>query len=204
MDGIQDWTLSLDREYITLPSRKLLLCTVPKAANRTIKAMAESVNARPRAEAMISRQEALRTCEDPAWWSIGFVRNPWERLVSCFFDKLVETHYDGFARQFGWRRGEVSFEEFIEGVVRIPHDEADKHVRAQHCFHQGIAKETIRIEQLVKVWPVIATRFRLPALRHENRSRSRPGDYRLMYSAGLVAKVADHYRDDIALYGYQF
>jgi len=193
----------LERDFITLPSRRLLLCTVPKAANISFKILAEAVNAQPRCMNMISRDAALRLSQDPSWWALGIVRNPWDRLVSCWHDKLVETDYPQFAR-FGWERGRVSFEAFVRDLVRIPYSEADKHFRAQHAFHHGIANQVIRLEDLEQTWPALAKKFGLPPLQHRNRTKGRPHDYRSLYSADLARQVALCYRVDIQLYGYRF
>ena len=68
----------------------------------------------------------------------GFVRNPWDRLVSCYLDKVVGPRPDRFCSfrnkypHVGFNR--MSFSDFVKFVCRVPEDLSEPHFRSQSFF----------------------------------------------------------------------
>jgi len=125
-------------------------------------------------------------------FKFAFIRNPINRLYSCWKDKICErldltrpaaTGEDTgklapqFARYTGLYRN-MPFEEFAAYVCLIPDAHADDHFISQYAYitsEEGqIIPSCARFEDLHTVWPHIASRIGLRTdLDHYQRSSSR-------------------------------
>jgi hypothetical protein len=156
------------------------------------------------------------------WYRFGFVRNPWDRLVSCYLNKILPdpgmampTFADGIPitfRRYGTFRAGMSFPDFAQAVARIPDEDADDHFRSQHAFfaHRGRAltiDEIARFEDAPAAFDQVLARLGLTvaALPQEKRSRGRRpyvdyyGDDR-----ALIDLVGARYATDVERFGYTF
>jgi Sulfotransferase family len=81
----------------------------------------------------------------PDYFKFCSVRNPWDRLLSCWLSKIKTEDWDdgknwrkGVENNF-WRYGdlfwtEMPFTDFINSVVSIQDNDSDAHFRSQHTF----------------------------------------------------------------------
>ncbi len=159
--------------------------------------------------------------EYPDYLKFTFVRNPWDRIVSCYSDKILfenVTNYkykNGVFRRYASKyknlfyRG-MPFEEFVRVVSGIPDEKADRHFRSQRCFltdeNDNILVDFIgRFESLSKHLAVLCGKTRLEnmPLLHENKSK-REKDYRSLYTEETKRLIEERYKDDIELFDYRF
>lgn len=149
------------------------------------------------------------------YFKFSFVRNPFDRLVSCYYSKINphvvgidQEPYDGVELRPG-----MSFEEFAEAVCMIPDEKANVHFRSQHRFlyDQGAEGTPFvdflgRFENMEEDFGRVAERIGVElSLPHSNRSkRRRQQDYRGFYNPELARKVGERYRKDCELFGYSF
>ena len=138
-----------------------------------------------------------------SYFKFGFVRNPWERLVSFYhFHKSrltlpsVRRSRPDLASRFD---NVNSFEEWLlNGIVAQP-------CAFFLCDTDGeqIVDFVGRFESLDEDFSRVCThlgiRAELPHLK-----RSDHGDYRQYYSRRLANRVAEHFKADIDRFGYTF
>ena len=158
----------------------------------------------------------------PGLYAFAFVRNPWDRLVSCYRDK-IRGEVDGFTR-FTVRPGvadclagfegffaNMSFEEFVSAVASIPDSDADEHFRSQSTFlmtaEGNIGVDFVgRYETLEDDFKRVCGRVgllssvRLPRLQAA-RHATNYVDY---YTVRTKNVVADRFGQDIEAFAYRF
>jgi hypothetical protein len=157
----------------------------------------------------------------PGLITFAFVRNPWDRLVSCYRDKVrgEAEDFTGFAASgvahclagFDVFTADMSFEDFVHAVAAIPDDAADDHFRSQHTYLTNSSGEVAvdfvgRFENLdsdlSKVAGLTGLPLDLPLPRLQ--AVGRPRRYADFYTAATRNAVARRYARDIELFSYRF
>lgn len=157
----------------------------------------------------------------PGLFTFAFVRNPWDRLVSCYRDK-IRGEVDGYtsftmrpaaanclARFDAFVPG-MSFAAFVAAVASISDEDADGHFRSQHTFvtdEEGkIGVDFLgRFEQLAEDFRFIQERIGLPrnALPRLQKAR-RAARYADFYNKETRQIAGERFRQDIEMFGYEF
>ncbi|MAG56340.1 MAG: hypothetical protein CMJ83_08630 [Planctomycetes bacterium] len=152
------------------------------------------------------QKDALRGYE--GHWKFSFVRNPWDRLVSCHASKIEGSFHHGFERFRALAPG-MPFDAFARAIVDIPDSVTDPHLRSQYCFITDADGELLvdfvgRFERLAEDFRQVCDRIGAGdvALPHEKKTRRR--DYRGYYSPELIEIVGERYAADIDRFGYAF
>lgn len=160
--------------------------------------------------------------EYPGWQRFGFIRNPWDRLVSCYLSKILpdaNTPMPGFVdgiqanwHDFGVFRAGMPFPEFARAVCEIPDEAADAHFMSQHRFFQREGKQVEdlvlhRFEDAETTFPAVLQSLGLPAdsIPHDKKTVGRK-PYTDYYEGDdeLVAQVAARYAQDLEQFDYTF
>ena len=138
------------------------------------------------------------------YFKFAFVRNPWERFVSAWHDKIIDRNHFGLSPE---RHAELkAFPRFVEFAGSLDLKRCDVHLRLQS---ELIDLNTIdflgRMETFGGDLQTVFKKLSIPApsVPKENSS-SRSGDYRSHYTDELAARVAELYRKDIAIFNYVF
>lgn len=153
------------------------------------------------------------------YFSFCFVRNPWDRLVSCYSDKIhPDPAYgdrkfrDGVFRpfhKFGRFTAGMSFDDFVRAVAAIPDEQADVHFRSQCCFvcdRDGLLLPGFvgRFERLAEDFAHVSGQLRLPEMDLPFLKRSRRRSPTAFYDPVSAEIVRRRYARDIALFHYEF
>lgn len=150
------------------------------------------------------------------YFKFAFVRNPFDRLVSCYKDKILnkdKMEIGYFQKSYKYYdqyplKENMSFEEFVDVVTMIPDHLADRHFKRQCCFICPPGEKLVfdfigRFENLVNDWRYIAERFDFdPVLPYTNTSNPKKGS-KDFYTPALLEKVYSYYKEDVLLFGYQ-
>ena len=154
----------------------------------------------------------------PEHFAFAFVRDPWDRLVSCYRDK-IRGEVGGFTgiadsgvahclARFDVFAPDMSFVEFVRAVAAIPDHQADEHFRSQADYvtnEQGdVAVDFVgRYERLAADFADVAAAIGLPVSVRLPRLQAAPAqDHARCYDAETSALVAARYARDIGLFGY--
>jgi hypothetical protein len=149
------------------------------------------------------------------YFKFTFVRNPWDRLVSCYTSKIVQGGTGLRMGKYGEvsLRSDMSFGDFAEAVCQVPDGAADPHFRSQHVAicQDGPEKAVLadfvgRFENLQADFGHIAQEIGLKArLSHTKKSKTNNSpSYRDFYDERLARMVGERYREDADIFGYSF
>ena len=154
------------------------------------------------------------------YFKFTFVRNPWDRLVSCYHNKIKRNNVDffrfrkGIPIEFYHRYGDLffkdmTFEEFVEAVSSIPDSLSDPHFKSQASFitknNKIIVDYIGKVENLEVDLNYINMRLGIdkdrvpPHLLKSSRS-----DYRDYYDSYTKQLVEERYHRDIELFKYEY
>ena len=157
-------------------------------------------------------------------FKFAFVRNPWDRLVSCYSDKVMdvketevgEPPFRNVPSEKGSRlyKG-MPFAEFVETVYEIPDEESNMHFVSQHVVVCGPGSDRRIMADFVGCFENLAADFAVVAekiggaqrlqLPHKLRSTSRKSrPYTEFYDDRLRDLVHERYREDIEIFNYSF
>lgn len=208
---------------------RFIFFPVPKAASSSVKKLIARMDGLP------SDVDPHHAVEFPLVWgkdlhrypgyrTFTVVRNPWDRLVSCFKDKIRS----GYDTRFGTRPGihegldrynhilgrklfydDMPFSEFIEVIGRIPDSLADEHFRSQYRMFSTargtpLVERIIRFENLYDELTELFQELQIEDFDIDHLNKSVGSDYRGYYTDDLVEAVARVYQKDIKLLGYSF
>lgn len=139
------------------------------------------------------------------YFKFAFVRNPFDRLVSCWYNKSVESNYFRFDPQTHHRLSS-SFSEFAQFVCGLDLNVGDPHLRLQSRLIDLCAVDFIgRHERFTDDFGELCARLGIPSdgLPRINASGGRR-EYSTYYDPALAERVAAAYRRDIQIFGYTF
>ena len=150
------------------------------------------------------------------YFKFAFVRNPWDRLVSCYLQKLGPGRRRraplGRTQSGDKLREGMHFSEFATAVCEIPDTEANPHFRSQHIVLYGGTDSLLpdfigRFENLQEDFARVTAKIGAPDLKlpHLTPSLSRDNrSYRDFYDERLAKMVNERYQRDIELFDYSF
>jgi len=213
--------------FIRMKRHNLLYGRVPKAANSSIKAaLCRLLSERP--------PKGTKTTSDRFWqhetnqetelitlrrarkyrrshFSFSFVRNPFDRLIAAYNNKVIEIEAPPLPMQnMGIEHG-MSFEAFLDVLIETPFKQYDVHVLPQNqllCLGNQIVPKFIgRVEQINDHWAelreILARRGIdvMESLPQKNVRRSdRSGLDDVFNNDVLIEKTMQIYGDDVRLF----
>jgi hypothetical protein len=144
------------------------------------------------------------------YWTFGFVRNPWARMVSWWSMiqglKQQDPQHRFFVNQAMWR-DVAAYPDFDTFVTKGP-EQFVRLGRPQWSYlhsKDGRRADFIgRTETFETDMRAVSARLDLPQVELPHLTRSEHGDYRDFYSDTSRAHVATLFQPDIRAFGYEF
>jgi len=149
----------------------------------------------------------------------AFVRNPWDRLVSCYINKMTKpinfenTYfkqgiYIDFIR-YGIFKAGMNFKEFVKEVCKIPDEISDEHFRSQYTFitdeNETLIVDFIgKFENLQEDFNKISGKIGLKNIELPKLMSTKHKHYTEYYDEETKKLVAERYKKDIEMFGYEF
>lgn len=151
----------------------------------------------------ITKQEIIAHSE---CFKFAFVRNPFDRLVSCYKNKLIKEDYAPIQKGYGSLfYGGMPFNEFAKNICKVPDYLSDRHFRSQTSYlyenNNLIVDFLGKYENISEDFKIIQEKYNLDDLPHYNRSQNTK-DYKEFYSRDIIDLVYKRYKDDIHNFGY--
>lgn len=207
------YSFSIER-YNVYPEKKLCYIDIPKAASTSIKKLMIDVMGYDLEGYDIQNFHSRKFAKNHFinngdYFSFSFTRNPYERLVSCYQNKVIdEAHlpFNSFNTYlFGYLKQASSFSDFIERVCRIPSSIQEGHIRNQYDIiydeqHQCRAHFIGKYENIEDDWKTIQQRYHLPNLSILNKTKKK--DWRDFYTLESAQQVYHKYKKDIHTFNY--
>jgi hypothetical protein len=209
---------------------KFLYYPIPKAASSSVKRLIANLEGVPHAG--IPQHDIDFDC---VWGanagrfrdciSFTVVRNPWDRFLSCYFDKIRggsedpvcskrPSIHEGFLRYnrlLGRElfHSEMSFPDFAKVISWIPDYLADEHFRSQYRMFSApngtsLVSRIIRFESLHEGICALMRDVGAAETSLEFSNRTRHANYHEFYDSVTRELVGRRYRRDIEQLGYQF
>lgn len=168
---------------------------IPKVASRTIRYhLFEHSDLSFRSGSRLLPPSVLR-----GRYTFAFVRNPWDRLVSAWADKVVRRDTYGLPDDV-----RASFPLFVRWIAdTVDLATADRHIRHQHVMvDRDIVDFVGRFETFSRDFDAVCRRLGLPPC--EDRRNASPHDsYERYYDRELAALVGRLYAEDVEAFGYE-
>lgn len=138
------------------------------------------------------------------YFKFAFVRNPWDRLASCWRDKVVNNNYFQFETDV--YEDMKQFEKFVDYVSGLDIERCDRHLCSQSALidlntldYLG-RMETFRSDT-IDIFDKIGMTIGELGKKNVTSIEKKYQDY---YNEVLAEKVSQIYRKDIQLFGYEF
>jgi hypothetical protein len=138
------------------------------------------------------------------YFKFAFVRNPWNRLVSCWYNKILDSNYFGLEEK---NLDELkSFENFVTWVEREGMQHRDRHTQLQvELINMGDLDFLGRMENFSPDFAAVCERIGIEPdhVRPANVSAERMS-YREYYTPKLRDRVGEIYAADVQAFNYDF
>lgn len=205
------------RYYFPIDKKKVVYLDIPKVANTSIKASIMGFKDKEYSVTevhILASEKGVNELSElqKGYHKFTFVRNPFERLVSCYESKYhtdkkeLKDHlwYDYYL--FGYIRKDKGFDHFVKKIYRIPDYLKDFHFLPQYnIVYNKSGKSRVndigKLEHISELYPQLQKKYGFDDLPHLNQSEKKVWmDYYTKETAALAYRM---YRKDIEAFGYK-
>ena len=149
------------------------------------------------------KKYVIEKCEeyDKSYFKFAFVRNPFDRLASCYRHVIQKGAMQNIQDDPNFYR-DMTFEQFVDAVSEIEIKNMDIHFRPQYTFIPENPDYVGKIENMQEDFKTLCDKIGINCeLLHENKTN--PTDLKDYYTPEIVKKVVKIYQKDFELFGYE-
>ncbi len=183
--------------------KKFMWFRVAKVASRTVYGILKQSGIDLDADHTYRCHYAKNVYKD--YFKFAFVRNPYDRLVSCYKNKVLRINYFKFSDEV-WEEMKQDFGKFVDFVSEKNIENCNEHLRLQSKLIDLNEIDFIgRMENFDNDIGYIFDKLEIPykEIMQENVSKDKTS-YRAFYNEELKEKVAKIYAKDLMIFGYDF
>lgn len=144
----------------------------------------------------------------PRYFKFTFVRNPYDRVLSCYLNRVKKSLIPGF-HKFRIFRNDMSFNEFVKAICKISDKESDRHFVSQSYVLTDKKGSLIpdfigKFENLEEDFRKICNKIGInnpEKLLHKNKSE-RNNNYIEYYDEETKRMVYERYKKDFDIFAY--
>jgi hypothetical protein len=147
-----------------------------------------------------------------------FVRNPWDRILSCYLNKIDKYLSDVLLNENGIIRSinkyhkidnNFNFEKFVKTIEKIPDSEADPHFRSQYLYITDKNGKLLvdfigKFENLNEDFKFVGRKIGLDNKNLPEIMKTSHKNYREYYTEEIKNIIARRYKKDVELFNYKF
>jgi hypothetical protein len=156
----------------------------------------------------------LKDCSYPKnYFKFGFVRNPWDRLVSWYNMHITSKPDNIFAKYL--IEDTKNFSDFLKKTNKLTHKDPNGFLLQKSItynqleyFSDNDGKLLVdfigKLENINDDIKIIGEKIGYPQLKVGHSNKRKHNDYRTYYSNSEIELVAEMYKRDIDYFGYSF
>lgn len=134
------------------------------------------------------------------YFKFAFVRNPWDRVVSCYCNKVLSKCHHAFRECF-----DKDFDYFVDFIDKQDLSVADAHIRLQTTLMPLHDLDFIgRLETFSEDLSYVLSVIGLEHIKIGHKNSSQHQHYSHYYTPRTIKIIAKKYKSDIKAFGYQF
>lgn len=133
--------------------------------------------------------------------SFAVVREPKDRLLSCYYDLLIDRDRVGYFEHlyFGLLRSDLRFDQFVKRVAKIPDSVKEQHIKCQtHCLPKHSDIQIFKFENLNEELVPFLQKHGI-TLEWKNRGEGKKNDPIHKSTESLIRAI---YQEDYQAFGY--
>ena len=138
------------------------------------------------------------------YFQFSFVRNPFDRILSCFLDKTKKVIGTEWEMQHYSKYKNSSFEEF---VMDLDNDSINQegHTKEQHLMINLDEVDFIgRFENLNQDFKYVCEKLNIEIEDMPHQNRTNHSEYQNYYNDKTIAKIKELYSKDMELFEYVY
>ena len=217
---------------ILLKKQKAIYLITPKVASSSIKkVVSRIIDIKIKKEIVNSeyKEENIHNLNFPFikksnihrykdYYKFAFVRNPYDRLVSCYKNKIKKEPINKFPfidwvhewflyswNFYNW----MSFKNFVKEIIKIKEEDCDSHFKSQHIFLTDkkwnlITSFIWKFENLESDFQKICSKLNIKWFKLPHLMKSNHKSYKDYYDEETKKLVTERYKKDLELFNYNF